>query len=220
MTVNEMITRCQYLTHQSTSAKVVDALNAAQSLVFNRLRNSEAAGDFFMTIDGEYTLLAAVRLLDLPTALNVTTMQAIKQMWLKLSGDSGFTRMQPTDLTDPVFNWQDNLDATNATPKHPVKYFVYNNLFVRFNALLPIGAVVRVDYFKAPTTLAASGSCDLPVSVHGALCDFAISELWHALNDTRWSEAFKRAEFKLQDAVFEISRRSQFPTRTKPYRRG
>jgi hypothetical protein len=221
VTVDQMITRVgTYFTKHPTSAVIVDMLNAAQDYVYNRLRNT-GVGDVFTVIDTEYTLLAAARLFDVPTTLlaGATNFVAIKQLWVKLPNETSFTRAVPMDLNDPIFGIQDNLDTANSAPQHPIKYHPYNYSFIRLNCLLPVGAVVRVDYFKRPQALAAAGNCDLPVSVHNVICDNATARLWQLMDDDRAAEWFQLSQKELSDAIYEMERRSQFPTRTLPYRR-
>ncbi len=102
-------------------------------------------------------------------------------------------------------------------------YDVVNFNKVRFSPPLPSGAIIRVDYFRRPPDLDATTNDalafgdDIPLPVHDAIADKATAQVFHLHDDDRWQEWESKAEQRLTAALYNIQRRAQGPTMTRPY---
>ncbi len=225
MTSADMVAAVKARTHDSDDSKVLIELNAAQSWAYNLLYLAEGGPDLLITYNKQITLGSALREYDLATDATILpdVFQGLKRLWLKLVGETKFTQMTQSDSSIPQF--VDDVDDT-TTAAHPVFYTVENFSKLRFGALLPTGAILRVDYFRVPPAIdptlnntLANGS-DLPVVVHQVLVDYATGLRYVALDDDRASGYISTASNNLQTALYSIRRRVQGPTTTVPYRAG
>lgn len=228
MTTQQIIDAVKARTRQNDDTKVIREVNSAKDAIYQRVFNSVGGPDLLMTFDNEVTMAAVTREYDIDA--NVTgTVYALKGLWLKLSGETAFTPMVPMDAwSEPVARFYDQYpssDTTSVAAGHPVVYQVFNFAKLRFFPMLPSGAVLRIDAcIKAPdidptsnTTLTYGN--DIPEPTHEAIVDKATAQVFEQLNDDRWRDWDVMAERKLNDAMYLMTRRTQGPTVTTPYRR-
>ncbi len=236
MTTQEMLDLLQSRTRVTNRAKKLGELRSAYRWVVRRVFNSADGPDLLATIGEELPPLAAVtRTLDIGAAVTQGALIGIKKLWLKLPSDTSFVGMDPMDSNDPYFI--DSDAATAADPRvaagHPVLYMVINFSQARFAPALPVGAIIRVDYFRegpapgVPDTSSETSSSelledavtgqDLPAIFHDAMVNKATAQLFNMLSDEREASWERNASDSLNDAIY-MGHRVQAPTVTQPFR--
>ncbi len=216
--------------------KQLRELRSAYRWVVRRVYNTSDGPDLLATIGEELPPLAQItRTFDLGAAVRSGEMIGIKKLWLKLPSDTSFVGMDPADSNDPYFVDADA--APDANPQvaggHPVLYMVLNFTQARFAPALPIGAIIRVDYFRigpapgVPDESSESSSAelledavtaqDLPAIFHDAMVCKATEFLFSMLSDDREDNWKLKADDALNDAVY-MGHRVQAPTQTQPFR--
>lgn len=224
MTVMEMITSVKARTHDSDDTKVITELNAAQSWAFNRVYLTENGADVLVTINEQLTISVPSRSLNLENLLSFEV-AGIKKLWLQLPTDNGFTQMQSVDTTDPRYAALDNLQTPEPAPTYPVLYYIGNYTQARFSCTLPVGSIVRVDYFRRPPSLdpttnnPQTNGSDLPAAFHQAICENAAARRFSLTDDNKDVTWFTLADKSFQDALYHVQGRVQGPTVTQPFRR-
>ena len=223
MTVMEMVTTVKGRTHDRDDTLVITELNGAQSWAFNRIYLTQGGPDVLVTIDEEVTLAADLRTVNLDTEVTYE-IAGIKQLWLKLPTENGFTQMISVDASDSRFELRDSLDTPTPSASHPVYYYIGNFTQARFSALLPTASVIRVDYFRRPPGLdptsndALTNGNDLPAAFHDAICAHATGRRFSLLDDDRDMRWLDLAQRGLNDALYHLVSRVQGPTVTQPFR--
>jgi hypothetical protein len=227
MTTQALVALIKRRSHHSDDVLVQNELNSAKDWAYERLYNSEVGPDLLITYGTEITLAARTRDYNLGADAAISgTLYGIKQLWLKFSTDVAFTPMRAADSTDLRYIFNDqwaSTDTTTVATGHPVLYDVVNFNKVRFSPPLPAGALVRVDYFRRPPDLDATTNDalafgdDIPLPVHDAIADKATAQVFHLMDDSRWSEWEAKAEARLNSAMYNVQRRTQSPTETRPY---
>ena len=235
MTGNQMLSLLQQRTKVADRTKQLAELQSAYRWVVRRVYNTQDGPNLLSTIGEELTALAAVtRTMDLGAAVTSGEMIGIKKLWLKLPSDTNFVGMDPTDSNDPYFIDADAYTAANPAiaAGHPVLYMVINFTQARFAPALPIGAVIRVDYFRiGPAPGVPEGSetesaelaedavtaVDLPAIFHDAMVNKATAQLFSMLDDDRDASWETQARDALNDALY-MGHRVQSPTSTQPFR--
>ncbi len=224
MTSADMVAAVKSRTQDTNDAKVLTELNAAQDWAFNHIYNAEGGPDLLVTFNEQKTL-TSVREYDLTSNLTYVIM-GLKKLWLKLPNETKFTPMLPADTTEPNFVWRDDVDDTTVATSHPVYYMVENFAQLRFSALLPSNAILRVDYFRMPPAIdptlnnTLSNGSDLPTTFHQVLVDYATGLRYVGQDDDRATGYISTANTNLATALYGIKRRVQAPTTTQPYRSG
>ncbi len=228
MTTQQLVDSVKARTRHVDDTRVVRELNSALAWAYGRVFNSTGGPDLLMTFDTELAIAAVTRDYDL--GANITgTLYSLKQLWLKLPSDTNFTPMFQRDaMSDPQYVWNDQYpssDTTSIAIGHPVRYEVMNFAEVRFSPMLPSGSRLRVDACIKPpdidptTNPTLTYGLDIPEPTHEAIADKATSQIFSLLDDSRWAEWDRKAETKLHDALYLMTRRAQGPTITSPYRR-
>lgn len=235
MTTQEMLDLLKQRTKQADRAKLLMELRSAYRWVVRRVYNSSNGPDLLATIGEELPALAAItRTFDLGAAVTSGEMIGIKKLWLKLPSDTGFTGMVPDDSNDLNFSNADTSTAANpqVAAGHPVLFMILNFTQARFAPALPIGSVIRVDYFRigpAPgvpdsgessSDELAEGAVtaqDLPAIFHDAMVNKAAAQLFTNLDDDREASWEAKAKDALNDAIY-MGHRVQAPTMTQPFR--
>lgn len=227
MTTQEQVDSVRETTRQRDETKIVRALNQGKDWAWTKVYNSTNGPDVLMSFDTEKTMSSVTREYDL--GANVSgTLYAIKQLWLRLSGDTNFTLMLPRDAAaDPQFALSDQYpssDTTSVATGHPVRYDIFNFAKVRFAPMLPSGAIIRIDAVIKPpdidptTNTTQTYGNDMPEPIHEPMVKKAISLIFNQLNDDRWKDWAVMAERELNDALYLLTRRNQGPTITTPFR--
>lgn len=234
MTPNQMVALITQRTKIASRTKIFAELDSAFRWVVRRVYNSADGPDLLTTVGDELPALVAVtKTLDI--AAQVTgVLIGIKKLWVKLPADTVFVSMVPADINEPEYIEADAFTAENPeiAAGHPVLYDILNFSIARFAPSLPIGAVIRVDYFRmgpapgVPESGETSASednedweagKDLPSIFHDAIVSKATAQLFSMLDDARETTWELRAKDELNDAIY-MGRRVQFPVSTQPFR--
>lgn len=225
MNTQTMVDVVKARTRQQDDTKVVRELNSALDWCYTKVYNSSGGPDTLMTFGNELTALASTTR-DYDIDANVTgTVYSIKTLWVKLPGETNFTPMLPRDQHDQYYaDVYPASDTTSVATGHPVYYEVVNFAKVRFYPQLPASSVLRVDACIKPpdidptTNPTLTYANDIPEPTHEAICDKATAQVFEQLNDDRWKDWQVLAERRLYDAMHLLTRRSQGPITTKPFR--
>jgi hypothetical protein len=218
MTTQEMVDLVRDRSKQPDTAKILRELRAAFRWAVARIYTTEGGPDLLSTIGTELTITGTTR--DYNLAANVQgTFLGLKQLWLKLPGDTNFTPLNEADLTAPSF--QDRDSKPTADPDiafgHPVLYQVYNFGMLRFGPALPDTSVLRADFFKfgpAPdptTNNSPTSGTDLTDLFHDGIVCKASAHCLENLDDDRVGGWETRARDYLNDALFAAQKRVQGP---------
>lgn len=211
--------------------KLLLELRDAYRWAVNKIYKSSDGPQMLVTVGEELTALAATtREYDIEANISGGSLLGMKQLWVKLPADLGFTPMLPRDTGDPDFIAFDGQPAADPTiaQGHPVFYSMINFSKARFAPALPAGAVLRVDYARIgpvpdPTTNPTQeDGVDIPDLFHSGVVAKATAHLFNTLDDTREGSWETRAESFLNDAIFAAGKgaRTQRPVETQPFRRG
>ncbi len=209
------------------SAKLLRELRSAYRWAVRRVYNAAGGPDLLTTIGEELPVLAAVtRDYDLGAAVTGGEFLGVKMLSLKLPIDSFFTEMQPSDANATKFASADSAPVSNPNiaQGHPVMYTAINFSKVRFAPALPIGAIIRADYFRIgpvpdPTTNPTQeDGVDFPAIFHDAVVSKAVAQIFTTLDDTREGTSETRARDELNDAIYLATSRTKGPVQTRPVR--
>lgn len=238
MTPDQQLDFCLKWTDVTDHQKRLAALQKAYRWAVRRVFNSESGPNLLASIGEELTALASVtKTLDIESLLSHELL-GFKKLWLKLPSDIKFVGMEKRDTNDEAFEDGDADPAASLTVAmgHPVVYDIINFGQARFAPALPIGAVIRVDYYRLARVPGQDDSGDvdsseeadvpvvgedLPAIFDDAITSEACSILWSKLDDDREMEWHQRALSELNDSLF-IWKRVQGPTQTgrwKPQRK-
>lgn len=222
-----MVTQIQDRTKHPSTTKIGNELKAAYRWAMRKIYNSENGPDTLVTIGEEKTLVARTRTYDVSAAVT-NSFLGIKQLWVKLSTDSVFSPMVPTDTNSMDFMIRDseiNSDTSVVAVGHPVFYDSINFGQVRFAPALPSGAVVRIDYYQFAIALDVAAVTTLTEgqkvfdAITDAIMDKATAQVFNLLSDDRELKWELSAKENLVDAIWNINRRVQGPgaISTKPW---
>ncbi len=236
MTGNEMLALLQQRTKIASKTKRINELRAAYRWVVRRVFNTADGPDLLCTIGEELPALVAVtRTYNLGAAVTGGELLGIKKLWVKLPSDTRFVPMQDADSDEPEFLDADSYPNATvvAASGHPVLYDAINFSQIRFAPPLPIGAVIRADYFRigpepgVPEDSSESESeelaedaevgVDLPSIFHDAMVNEATALLFNTLDDDREDGWHMKARDAINDAIYN-AKRVQGPTVTQPFR--
>lgn len=219
MTPEEIVTQVQARTKHPNSGTVTNELLAAYRWAHRRVFNTENGPNLNVIIGEEITLAARTKEYELDI-VTVESFLAIKQIWLRLPGETTFTPMVSADTNDPAFMaWDsDPNSSTLVASGHPVGYNSINFGSVRFAPALPATSVIRVDYFTQ-----FDGDCNGPSAnmcgvIEDAVMDKCTSLVFNLLDDDRWTKWEASANTNLTDAIWVLQKRVQGPTTTTPWR--
>lgn len=235
MTPNDMLSFCGKWTGVTDQTKQLLALQKAYRWVVRRVFNSQDGPALLASVDEELpALLVVTKQVDLAPSL-AHPLLAFKKLWVKLPADTKFVGMEPDDTNDPSFSDLDGDPASNIqeiAQGHPVLYDIFNFSQARFAPALPIGAVIRVDYYRLGTDIGAPDGDtqshelneqpvvgeDLPGVFDDAVTSKAVSLLFNKIDDDREASWEARALDEITDALYTC-KRTQSPTQTQPFRR-
>lgn len=228
MTTTEMLALMKQRTKVGDQEKLLNELRSAYRWVVRRVYNSADGPDLLMTIGEELPAFVAItRNYDLGANVVGGEFLGLKNLWLRLPGDVKFTPLLFRDENDDAFlAWDFSLAATPLLAiSHPVFYTVINFSKLRFAPALPIGSILRADYFRIgpvpdPTTNdTQENGVDLPAQFHDAMVHKATAQLFGTLDDSREKSEEARARDVITDAIYATGKRVQFPTRVQGYGR-
>ena len=221
-----MVTRVKDRSRHRDDTRVIGEVRSAQTWAWFKIFNSENGPDLLSTFGTELTLLATTREYDI--GANITgTLYGIKQLWLKLPQDRSFTPMTFADVNDKQFTLNDQwlaADQDRIAQGHPVYYDIIDFARVRFSPPLPAQSVLRADVWLRPPDIdptlnpTLTYGNDIPVPAHEAIVDKATAQIFELLDDDRWTDWNTMAEQKLRDAMYLLTKRTQGPPRTQPFR--
>ncbi len=230
MTTADMIALLKQRTKIQDSAKLLVELRVAYRWAVNKIYKSADGPNLLVTVGEELSIAATTREYDLEANLVGGTLLGMKQLWLKLPGESKFTPMVPRDVNDSEFQLLDSQTAADPliASVHPVLYSMINFSQARFAPALPGGSTLRVDYARIgpapdPTTNPTQeDGTDIPGLFHDGVVNKATAHLFNTLDDNREGSWETRAESVLNDAIFAAGKgtRAEHPVRTRPFRNG
>jgi hypothetical protein len=231
MTTKEMLDLLKQRTKIQDPTKLLLELRAGYRWAVNKIYKSADGPAMLVTIGEELTaLVATTRDYNIESHISGGNLLGMKQLWVKMPGDTGFTPMIPLDADDPQFQALDDQPA--ASPRvasgHPVFYAMLNFGSTRFAPALPTGSILRVDYARIgpvpdPTTNPTTeNGVDIPALFHDGVVNKATAHLYNTLDDDREGSWETRAMDCLNDAIHAAGKgvRTQAPVRTKPFLAG
>lgn len=226
MNVQTIVDRVRARTRHNDDTRVINEVHSASTWAWLKIYNSENGADLLSTFGNEFTMTATTREYDLGAAVT-GTLYGVKKLWLKFATDTSFTPMCPADANDRQFMFNDQWlasDTLNFAKGHPVYYDVINFAKVRFAPALPVDSIIRADIWLRPPDFDPTvnptldyGS-DVPEPAHEAIVDKATAQIFELLDDDRWGDWNSMAEQKLNDAMHLMTRRTQGPPHTQPFR--
>lgn len=230
-----MLEECQQWTKVADHKKRLVALQKAYRWAVRRVFNTENGPNLLAVFGEELSALGSItKTLDIESLLSHELL-GFKQLWLMLPSDIKFTPMLPRDTNDQAFidSDTDPLASLTVAQGHPVVFDIINFGSARFAPALPVGAKLRVDYYRVARTPGETDSGhsdssdeddepvvgeDLPAVFDDAVTSKGISLLFGMLDDDREAVWEQRALSELTDAIYTAGSRIKAPTRTKPFR--
>lgn len=230
MTALEIISQVKDRTKHTSSPKVGNELKTAYRWAMRKVFNTENGPDLLVTLGEEHAIAARTRTYNLISNCTKPFL-ALKQLWLKLATDAVFTPMLTVDTNGAEFALLDaeaSADTSVFATGHPVFYDVYDFGQIRIAPALPAGCTIRVDYYQFALDLGIESSGQdssegpeiqqILDAISDAILDKTTALVFRMLDDARELTYAMDAKENLTDAIWNLNRRVQAPTRTRPWK--
>lgn len=233
MTTQDMLDLLKQRTKITDQSKCLRELKVAYRWAVNEIYKSADGPALLVTVGEELpALLATTRDYDLESIIATAgggTLLGLQTLWVRLPGDTKFTRLIPRDITSNDFVARDAQPATDPliASGYPIFFAVTNYGQVRFAPALPTGAILRADYSRfGPepdpiTNPTQQDGTDLPSLFHDAIVHEATANLFLTLDDDRAIAWASKSLPTLNSAIYTAGKatRTQRPVETRPFTR-